>query len=84
VKTQGALSANPGLSTKVADNLFPREEASLIAGLIKRDAPFYDATISVEAVNGLNKFAKANGLIANPIPYDTLVASEFRHLWTGR
>jgi NitT/TauT family transport system substrate-binding protein len=56
----------------------------LIEALIARDTPFYDATISAEAVNGLNKFARANGLIVEPIPYDTLVASEFRHLWSGQ
>ena len=81
-KTQRALRANPGLATEVANDLFPREEASLIADLIQRDAPFYGATISAEAIDGINKFAKANGLIADPIPYDTLVASEFRHLWS--
>jgi NitT/TauT family transport system substrate-binding protein len=83
MKAQRALSANPGLATEVANDLFPREEASLIADLIERDAPFYDAAISAEAINGVNKFAKANGLIADPIPYDTLVASEFRHFWSG-
>jgi ABC-type nitrate/sulfonate/bicarbonate transport system substrate-binding protein len=82
VKTQRALSANATLATEVVNDLFPREEASLIADLIARDAPFYDATISAEAVAGLNKFAKANGLIADPISYDELVASQFRHLWS--
>ena len=82
VKTQKSLRANPGLATEVAKDLFPREEASLIADLIERDAPFYDATISADAIDGINKFAKANGLIADPIPYDTLVAAEFRHLWS--
>jgi NitT/TauT family transport system substrate-binding protein len=51
--------------------------------LIARDAPFYDATISPEAIDGLNKFAKASGLIAEPVPYDRLVASQFRSLWNG-
>jgi hypothetical protein len=63
--------------------LFPPNEASLIAGLVKRDAPFYDANISPEAIDGLNKFAKANGLISEPVPYDRLVASQFRQLWNG-
>ena len=84
VKTQRALKLDPALASKVGRDLFPREEASLIADLIARDAPFYDATISTEAIDGLNKFAKANGLIADPIPYDTLVASEFRDLWSGQ
>jgi NitT/TauT family transport system substrate-binding protein len=83
VKAQAALKADPSLATAIAERLFPAEEVPLIAGLIARDAPFYDATISPEAVDGLNKFAKANGLIAEPVPYDRLVASQFGQLWTG-
>jgi ABC-type nitrate/sulfonate/bicarbonate transport system substrate-binding protein len=82
VKTQKALQADPALAAQVGNDVFPHEEASLIAGLIARDAPFYDATISDEAINGLNKFAKANGLITDPVCYDALVASQFRHVWS--
>jgi CheY-like chemotaxis protein len=58
------------------------EEASLIGGLVARDAPFYDANISPQAVDGLNKFAGANGLISQPVPYDRLVAPPFiRQRW---
>ncbi len=81
VKTQKALKADPSLATGIAERLFPPEETPLIAGLIARDAPFYDATISPEAIDGLNKFAQASGLIAEPVPYDRLVASQFRSLW---
>jgi NitT/TauT family transport system substrate-binding protein len=83
VKTQKALKADPSLATAVGERLFPPEEASLIAGLIERDAPFYNANISPEAIDGLNKFAKASGLIAAPIHYDRLVASQFRRLWNN-
>jgi ABC-type nitrate/sulfonate/bicarbonate transport system substrate-binding protein len=83
VKTQKALKADPSLATEVGNRLFPPDEALLIAGLIERDAPFYDANISQEAVDGLNKFAKAAGLISEPVPYDRLVATQFRHLWNG-
>jgi NitT/TauT family transport system substrate-binding protein len=81
VKTQKALRVNPALATQVGRQLFPPAEASLIGGLVLREAPFYDAGISVEAVNGLNKFAKANGLTADEVPYDRLIASQFRRLW---
>ena len=57
VKTQRALKADPSLATEVGTRLFPAEEASLIGDLVARDAPFYDANISQEAVDGLNKFA---------------------------
>jgi hypothetical protein len=60
------------------------EEASLIGGLVARDAPFYDANISPEAVDGLNKIDGANGLISRAVPYDRLVAPSFiRQLWNG-
>jgi NitT/TauT family transport system substrate-binding protein len=83
VRTQRALKADPSLATQIGNRLFPSDEAALIAGLIARDAPFYDAAISPEAVAGLNIFAQANGLIAEPVPYDRLVASQFRELWNA-
>jgi len=83
VKTQKALKADPSLAADVGNRLFPPEEAALIAGLIARDAPFYDATILPEAVDGLNRFGMANGLLTEPVPNDRLVASQFRHLWSA-
>jgi NitT/TauT family transport system substrate-binding protein len=77
VRAQRALKADPSVATDIGNRLFPPDEAALIAGLIERDAPFYDATISPEAIEGLNKFAQANNLIAEPIPYDRLVASQW-------
>jgi ABC-type nitrate/sulfonate/bicarbonate transport system substrate-binding protein len=81
VKAQKALKADPSRATAIGERLFAPEAAALIADLIARDAPFYDATISVEAVEGINKLAIANGLLAEPLPYDRLVAAQFRHLW---
>ncbi len=83
VKAQAALKADPSRATPIGQRLFAPEAASLIAGLVARDAPFYDATISAEAVDGINAFAMANGLIDEPLPYDRLVASQFRDLWNG-
>jgi NitT/TauT family transport system substrate-binding protein len=81
VKAQQALKADPSLATGIAERLFPAEEVPLIAGLIARDAPFYDAGISRDAIDGLNTFAKASGLIAEPVPYERLVATQFHSLW---
>jgi ABC-type nitrate/sulfonate/bicarbonate transport system substrate-binding protein len=81
VKAQAALKADPSRATAIAERLFPAEEVPLIAGLIERDAPYYDAAISPEAVDGLNKFAQASGLIAEPVAFDRLVATQFRPLW---
>ncbi len=83
VKAQDALKADPSLATGIARRLFPPEEVPLIAGLIGKDAPFYDANISPEAIDGLNGFAKAAELIAETVPYDRLVAIQFRQLWSG-
>ena len=83
VKTQKALKADPSLSTGIAERLFPPEEVPLIASLIARDVPFYDAAISPEAVEGLSKFAMASGLTAEPVAYEQLVATQFRELWSG-
>lgn len=82
VKTQRALSADPSLATQVGRRLFPAEEADLIAELVRRDAPFYEPTISEEAVVGLNQFAQDVGLLSGPAPYERVVATQFAHLWT--
>lgn len=83
VKAQKALKADPSLATPIGERLFAPEAAELIAGLVARDAPFYDATITGDAVSGISAFATANGLLAGPLPYDRLVASQFRGLWNG-
>jgi ABC-type nitrate/sulfonate/bicarbonate transport system substrate-binding protein len=83
VKAQKALTADPSLAAAIGERLFPPGEAPLIADLIARDTPFYDASISAEAVDGLNKFARASGLIDGTVPYERLVAAQFRELWNG-
>jgi ABC-type nitrate/sulfonate/bicarbonate transport system substrate-binding protein len=81
VKAQKALKADPSLATQVGRRLFPPAEAEIIAELIKRDAPFYDPSISEEAVVRLNQFAQDVGLLTGPIPYERVVSTQFAHLW---
>ena len=57
VKTQRALAADPALAAKAGAMLFPPAEAALIAELIRRDVPYYDASISRDFVAGMNQFA---------------------------
>ena len=57
--------------------------APLIAELIRRDTPFYQARITREAVDGLNEFATGIGLINEAVPYDRLVATQFKDLWNS-
>ncbi|HWE75547.1 MAG TPA: ABC transporter substrate-binding protein [Stellaceae bacterium] len=78
---QKALRADPSLATGIGEKLFPADEAPLIAALIERDAPFYDAVITSEAIAGVTKFVKEFGLIDRLIPYDEMVATEFSALW---
>lgn len=81
VKTQQALRADPSIAKQVALKSFPEDEAQLIVPLIARDAPFYDAAITQEAIDGLNKFAVESKQIDAPVPYDQLVATQLKDFW---
>lgn len=83
VKTQAALRADPNRATEVGRKLFPAAEAELIAELIRRDLPYYDATISEPFVAGMNQFARDIGILKGQVPYDQVVATQFRPLWRG-
>lgn len=83
VKTQKALCADASLAAGIGERLFPADEAPLIAELIRRDTPFYQANISQQAVDGLNKFAIGIGLVSEAVPFEQLVATQFRDLWNG-
>ena len=81
VKTHKALRADPTRAAEVGKRRFPPDAAELIATIIERDLPFYDAAISEEAVNGLNRFTQSVGLLAEPVAYEQMVAVQFRDLW---
>jgi len=73
MSAQDALRKNPERATEIGRKLFPPTEASLIAGLIRRDAPFYDPTISPQSVEAMNRFAQDIGLLSGPVPYEKVV-----------
>jgi NitT/TauT family transport system substrate-binding protein len=81
VKTQRALKADPSRATQVGRKLFPPSEAELIAELIRRDLPYYDASISPDFVAGMNQFARDIGILKGEVPYERVVATQFSHLW---
>jgi len=83
VATQRALAADPGRATEVGRKLFPPDEAGLIAELIRRDLPYYDAAISERTVSGMNAFARDMGILAGEAAYEDVVAVRFRHIWQG-
>ena len=81
VKTQTALKADPERATAVGRKLFPPTEAELIAELIRRDLPYYDATISEAFVEGMNSFARDLGILKTHPRYADVVATQFSGLW---
>lgn len=81
VGAQRALKEDPERATAVGKALFPPDEAGLIAELIRRDAPFYDAAISERTVTEMNQFAREIGLLSAPVAYDKVVATEVRKNW---
>jgi ABC-type nitrate/sulfonate/bicarbonate transport system substrate-binding protein len=83
VATQNALKRDVRLAAQVGTKAFPSEEAALIGDVIERDLPYYDATITEAAIDGLNRFARRAGLLKGKVSYDDVVASQFRHLWIG-
>jgi len=73
---QRALREDPARATAIGRRLFPPQEAELIAELIRRDAPFYDAAITPASVESMNQFARELGLLARKVSYEDVV-------WTG-
>ncbi len=47
----------------------------MIAELIRRDLPYYDADISPQSVESMNRFARDLGLLSGPVPYERVVAA---------
>jgi NitT/TauT family transport system substrate-binding protein len=83
VKTQAALKADVSRATEVGKKLFPPTEAGLIAELVRRDLPYYDATLSRDFVSGMTAFLQTQGVLDGEVAYETVVATQFSHLWKG-
>jgi NitT/TauT family transport system substrate-binding protein len=81
VAAHAALRAEPRLAGEVAAKLFPPEEAALIVDLIRRDLPYYDASISTGFVDGMNAFARDVGILTGHPAYTEIVATQFTELW---
>ncbi len=81
VAAQRALKEDPERATAVGKALFPPDEAGLIAELIRRDAPFYDAAISEQTVAEMNQFAREIGLLSTAVAYDKVVATGVKKNW---
>ena len=81
VNVQKASKADVSLCTGAVRGSFPETETSLIAQVVERDLPFYDAAISEEFVVGMNAFSRDMGLMTGDPAYEDVVATQFRELW---
>jgi ABC-type nitrate/sulfonate/bicarbonate transport system substrate-binding protein len=70
---QKALKEDPNRATAIGRKLFPSAEAGMIAELIRRDAPFYDSTISPKTVESMNRFSQKLGLLSKSVSYEDVV-----------
>ena len=83
VGAQRALQENVELAHGIGRRLFPKVEAELITGLIRRDLPFYTAAISRDAVQRMIGFSQAAGILKRQPAYEEVVATQFQPLWNG-
>jgi ABC-type nitrate/sulfonate/bicarbonate transport system substrate-binding protein len=72
-RAQRLLAEDPGRATAVGQRVFPPVEAELIAELVRRDGPFYDAGVSRETFDRMNRFAASMGLVQQPGRYEDVV-----------
>lgn len=85
VGAQRALVADPSLATQAAASRFPPAERELIAELVRRDASFYDASISEQDVLSLNRFARDVGVLSDDeMAYERVVATGVSSEWDGQ
>lgn len=68
----------------VGEKRFPPRETGLIAQIVERDLPYYDATISEKSIAGVAVFARSLGILNESVEYSDIVATQFSHLWTQR
>jgi ABC-type nitrate/sulfonate/bicarbonate transport system substrate-binding protein len=83
VRAQRLLKENPARATEVGHRRFPPAAAEIIAAVVERDLPFYEAAIAEPAVTAMNRFACAIGLLEGPVPYESVVATRFRPVWSS-
>jgi NitT/TauT family transport system substrate-binding protein len=83
VKTQAALKADVSRAGEVGRKLFPPTEAGLITELIRRDLPYYDATLSRDFIAGMTAFLREQGVLKDDLKYEDVVAAQFAPLWKG-
>jgi NitT/TauT family transport system substrate-binding protein len=83
VATHKALKTDVALATEVGRKLFPPREAELIAGIVTRDLPYYDASIAPQTITRLNEFCRARKVLHGDPAFETVVEQSLISLWTA-
>jgi NitT/TauT family transport system substrate-binding protein len=81
VAAQQALKNDVSLAAEVGRKRFPPHEAGLIAPIVARDLPFYDAAISEPSFAAINDFAHRLRILDGDADYAAIIATQFRELW---
>lgn len=83
VDAQRDLKVDPRRATLVGEKRFPPRETGLIAQIVERDLPYYDATISEKSIAAVAEFARTIGILNENVDYSDVVAAQFSHLWNA-
>ena len=84
IDAQAELRADVARATIVGEKRFPLRETELIAQIVTRDLPYYDAAISEKSVAGVIGFARDIGILNEDVEYSDIAATQFAPLWAGR
>jgi ABC-type nitrate/sulfonate/bicarbonate transport system substrate-binding protein len=81
VDAQADLKTDVGRATIVGERRFPLRETGLIAQIIERDLPYYNAATREKSISGVVGFARSLGILNRNVEYRDIVATQFSHLW---
>jgi NitT/TauT family transport system substrate-binding protein len=81
VKTLKRMREDPESAVAVGQKLFPTMDVAIIRSIITIEKSTYSPAISEEAIRLCNQFQKQVGSVKTDIPYDKVVATQFKHLW---
>ena len=68
------------MAAKVGAILIPSESEHIVS-LVRRDLPYYEAMLAPDFVAGMNRFARALGILDVDVPYSSVVAKQFSGFW---
>jgi len=81
VKTLKRMREDPESAVAVGQKLFPTMDPAIIRSIIAIEKNTYSPAITEEAIRLCNQFQKQVGSVKTDIPYDKVVATQFKHLW---